>query len=105
VNLNAIESVSDRRAGGTGSGVVRAEHEVVNKQLCAPAKQVRQQRASFVSIKAILLINGHPRQCLPPLRQFIAAPREILLSLEQLEPLGKPLLACSGPVHHSSPFG
>src|SRR5262249_23782229 len=36
-------------------------------------------------------------------RQFVAAPREILLRLEQLEPHGEPLCTCLGLVfrHHS----
>src|SRR5262249_4836884 len=54
--------------------------------------------------ETVVLVEADPRQLLPPLRQLVAAPRELLLRGEQLEPRCQPLFACPGHVscHRSS---
>src|SRR5215510_1386352 len=95
MNLEAIEPVRDCRAGGTGGGVVGSEHQVVNKELRAPSKEVRKSSLSLVGLKSVAFLNPNPRQLLPHQRQLVAAPRVFLLRLEQLEPRRKPLFTCS----------
>src|SRR6266478_9424604 len=93
-----VEAVRDRGAGRAPGGVVGPEHEVIDEELRAPPEQTRQRSAPLISIKSILLINPNPRQLLPPPSQLVAAPREFLLCLEQLEPRGEPLFACPNPL-------
>src|SRR3989441_7807310 len=83
---------SDRRAVRAPRRVVGPEHEVVNEELRAPSEEVCQRGASLVGLESILLVDPDPRQLLPPLRQLVAAPRQLLLRLEQLEPLCEPSL-------------
>ena len=98
VDDKAVEPVRDRRAGRTPRRVVGPEHEVVDEELRAPSEEVCQRGAPLVGLESILLVDPDPRQLLPPLRQLVAAPRELLLRLEQLEPRCKPLFTCSGHV-------
>src|SRR5215813_8955496 len=92
---DAIEAVRDGRAGMAASPVVRSEHEVVDEELRAPAEEVGQRSVPFIGLKSIRLVDPDPRQLLPPLRQFVAAPRKLLLPLEQRAPRRKPCFACS----------
>jgi hypothetical protein len=106
VDDGSVEAIRDRRAGWAASGVVGSEHEVVDEELRAPLEKVCQRGAPRFGLESIRLVNPNPRQFLPPLRQHVAAPRELLLRLEQLEPGGEPFFACSGYVlrHRSSHF-
>src|SRR5437667_1231870 len=98
VHGEPVEAVRDRRAGRTPRLVVGPEHEVVDEELRAPSEEVCQRGAPLVGLESILLVDPNPRQLLPPLRQLVAAPRELLLRLEQLEPRGEPLVTCPGHV-------
>src|SRR6185369_9800925 len=77
---------------------------VVDEELRAPAEEVRQRGVPFIGVEAIVLVDLHPRQLLPPLRQLVAAPCELLLRREQLAPRREPLFPCAGLVfrHRSS---
>jgi len=77
---------------------------VVDEELRAPAEEVWQRGAPRVGLEAVLLVDANPWQLLPPPRQLVAATREFLLRLEQLQPRREPLLACPGHVlgHRSS---
>src|SRR5512145_2715386 len=94
----AVEPVRDRRAGRTPRRVVGPEHEVVDEELRAPPEEAFQGGASLVGLESILLVDPDPRQLLPPSRQLVAAPCELLLGLEQLEPRCQPLGTCPGHV-------
>ena len=89
------------RARRTPRGVVGAEHEVVDEELRAPSEKVLERGASLVGVEPVLLVDPDPRQRLPPLRELVAAPRQLLLRLEQLEPRGEPLVAGPGRVRRS----
>src|SRR5260370_440739 len=78
-----------RRVGGP-------EHEVVDEELRAPPEKIRQRGASLVGLESIVLLDANPRQRLPPPRQLVAAPRVLLLRLEQVDPRCKPILPCPG---------
>src|SRR5213592_3336289 len=91
VDDETVETVRDRRAGCTPCLVVGPEHEVVDEKLRAPSEEVCQRGAALVGLESVSLVDANPRQRLPLPRQFGAAPREILLRLEQLEPCCKPL--------------
>src|SRR5205085_8577757 len=52
--------------------------------------------APFIGVEPILLIDPDPGQLLPAPPELVAAPREFLLRLEQLEPRREPLFACPG---------
>ena len=106
VDDEAVEAVRDRRAGRTPCRVVGAEHEVVDEELRAPSEEIGQRGAALVGLEAVLLVDSNPRQLLPLPRQFVAAPGQLLLGLEQLQPGRKPLFTCSSLVigHWFSPF-
>src|SRR5215469_13294593 len=93
---NAVEAVCDRRARGTASGEVRPEHEMVDEELRAATEKVCQRGAPLVGFEAIPLIDRYPRQFLPLSCHLVAAMREFLLRLEQLEPSLQPLFLGSG---------
>src|SRR5262249_40723723 len=80
--------------GRTASHVVGPEHEVVDEELRAPLEQILERGAPLIGLEAILLADPNPRQLLPPLRHLIAAPRELLLRLKQVEPRFQPLVTC-----------
>src|SRR5262249_3388579 len=86
----------DRRAGRAAGGVVGPEHEVVDEELRASSEEVRQRSAPLVGLESIRLVDPNPRQSLPPMRKLVAAPRELLLRLEQLEPCCEPLFTSPG---------
>src|SRR5207245_3131771 len=73
-------------------------------QPLARFEDVCQRVAPLCGLDSILLVEPHPLQLLPPPRHLVAAPRELLLRLEQLEPRGEPLFTCPGSVlgHRSS---
>jgi hypothetical protein len=52
----------------------------------------------------MLACYSNPRQFLPPPRQLIAASRQSLLGLEQLQPGGKPLFTSSSSSHDFFPL-
>src|SRR5262249_14740290 len=68
------------------------------QELGAPAEEVRQRAAPLVGLESIRLVDADPGQLLPPSRQLVAAPRELLLRLEQLEPRRQPLFTGPGRV-------
>src|SRR2546425_1228219 len=98
VGDGAVEPVRDRRAGRTPGRVVRPEHEVVDEELRAPSEEVCQRGAAFIGLESVFLIDPEPRQLLTSPCQLVAAPRKLLLGLEQLEPRGEPVLPCPGRV-------
>jgi len=57
VDNGAAESVRDRRAGGTACLEVGPEHEVVDEELRAPAKEVRQRGTPFIGLESIRLVD------------------------------------------------
>src|SRR6516164_5624886 len=71
---------------------------MIDEELRTPSEQVRQRGAPLVGVESILLVDPNPGQFLPLLRQLVAAPRKLLLRLEQLEPCREPLLTCAGSV-------
>src|SRR5215469_11901370 len=106
VDDGAVEAVRDRRAGRTPCRVLGPEHEVVDEQLRASPEQIGEGRRALIGLEAVLLVDAEPGQLLPPPRQLVAAPRQRLLGLEQLQPRRKPLFTCSGLVigHGFFPF-
>src|ERR1051325_2122432 len=91
-----VEAVRNRRTARTPGFVVRSEHEMINEKLRATLKEVCQRSAPFVGFEPILLPNGNPRQFLSLSCDLVAAPRQFLFGLEQLQARGEPLIACSG---------
>src|SRR4029077_16629879 len=100
----AVEPVRDRRAGRTPCRVVGPEHEVVDEGLRAPSEEGCQRGAPVIGLESVLLVDPDPRQLLTLPHQLVAAPRQLLLRLEQPEPGCKPLFTRSGHVcrHRSS---
>jgi hypothetical protein len=104
---DAVEAVGDGGAGRAAGRVVGPEHEVIDKELRPPPKKVRQRGVAFVGLESILLPYRNPRKFLATARDLVAAIRQFLLLLEQVEPGGKPLFTRSGLVcghTSSSPF-
>src|SRR5450432_2470878 len=95
VDDGAIEAVCDCRAGRTPCCVVRSEHEVIDEQLRASAKQIREGRRTVVRFEVVLLVDPNPGQLAALPRHFVAALGQRLLGVEQLQPSSKPLRTCS----------
>jgi hypothetical protein len=64
---------------------------MIHEELRAAFEEIRQRGAPVFGVETVLLVNADPRQLLPPPRQLVTAPCQLLLRLEQLEPGGKPL--------------
>src|SRR5436305_5202170 len=94
----AVEPVGNRRAGRASGGVIRAEHEMIDEQLRTPVEQLSERLVARTGLKAIVLVDLHPRERLPPPGNFVALPGQRLLGFEQIEPLLQPLLAGPDPV-------
>jgi hypothetical protein len=77
---------------------------MIDEELRAAFEKVRQRGAPVVGVEAVLLVNADPWQRLPPPRQLVTAPRELLLRLEQFEPRCQPLFTCPGHVLHHRLF-
>jgi hypothetical protein len=60
------------------------------------SKEIAQRLFSLFGIEDIVLLEQNTRQLLTLLRQDIAAPRELLLGLEQRAPRCQPFNACPG---------
>jgi hypothetical protein len=69
---------------------------VIDEQLRASSEEIGEGRCTLVCLEAVLLVDANPGQFPPPPRQFVAAPRQRLLFLQQLQPGRKPLFTCSG---------
>ena len=69
---------------------------MIDEQLRASAEEIGEGRRALVGLEAVLLVDSNPGQLLPLPRQLVAAPRQRLLGLEQLQPGRKPLFTCSG---------
>ncbi len=88
-----VEVVGQARATRTGSGIARPEHDVVRKQLGAPVEELRQRLRPLFSRQGVLLVDAHPRELFPLLRELLAAGGVRLLLLVQLLASREPLLA------------
>jgi hypothetical protein len=95
VHGEAVKAVRVRRACRAAACVLGAEHEVIDDELRSSSEQIGKRRHALVGLKTVFLVNSNPRQPLPPLRQFVATPCQLLLGLEQLQPGRKPFITCS----------
>src|SRR5690349_19853329 len=95
----AAEPVRDGRTRRAAGDVLGPEHEVVDEQLRAAAEQVGERRRAVRRLELIVLVDGDPGQLLAAPGDLVAAARQLLLGLEQVEPRGQPLLAGADRVH------
>ena len=77
-----------------------AKHEVVDQQLRTAAEQVPQRRLALFGVEGIVARNSHPGQRLALARDFIAAPGEFFLGLQQVETGLEPLITGAYGVGH-----
>src|SRR6185437_14243644 len=77
----------------------------VDEQLRPPPEEVGQRCVAVLGLEDVVLLNRHPRQLPPALRQLVAAAGVLLLRVEQVEPGGQPLLAGAPRMrcHHRAP--
>src|SRR2546423_6866979 len=83
-----IDRVGDRGADGTARLVRRAEHEMVDEQLRATIEELGERLRPRLGLEAVVLLDRHPGELPPLLRERVAAPGELLLFREQL-PAGR----------------
>ena len=98
VRDEAVDAVRDRGVDRAASLVARAEHEVVDEQLTAAVKELRERPRAVVGVEAVLLLDADPRQLASLARQLVAQSRVLLLAGEQLLARGRPLVSRSDPV-------
>jgi hypothetical protein len=94
----AVHGVGDRRVHRATSVIARPEHEVVNQKLGSPVEQLAERLLAVVRIQAVVLLQPHPRQFTPPLRDLVAEPGVLLFADEERVARGEPFLTCSDPV-------
>src|SRR5260370_41739179 len=92
----AVEAARDRGAERTPCCVVGPEHEVIGEELRTSSEEIGERGGALVGLEAVLLVDSKPGQFLPLPREFVAAPRQRLLGLEQLQPGRQPLFTCPG---------
>jgi len=66
---------------------------VINEELRSPSEEISEGRFPFIDLEAVLLLDTNPRQFLPLSGKLVAAPRQLLLGFEQLDPGCGPFLA------------
>ena len=105
VDDGAIEGVRDRRAVRTPCRVLGPKHEMIDEELRTSSEESGKGRWALVGLEVVLLVDPHPGQSLSLARQSVAAPRQRLLGLEQLQPSRKSLFTCADLVigHGCSP--
>jgi hypothetical protein len=75
VHSEAVEAVRDRRTRRAAASVLRAKHEVINKELRASSEEISESGRALVGLETVILFDSNPQQLLTSLRQFVAAPR------------------------------
>jgi hypothetical protein len=98
VGDDAVEVVGDQGAAGASLPFVRkpepdAEHEVVDEELGAPPKEVRQALCAVLGVEAVRLLDRNPRQLLTHARDLVASVKVALLGFEQSSARRQPFLA------------
>ncbi len=91
MHADTVVIVGPEGTGLASSFPVRTQHEMVDEQLAASGKELRQRLPAFGRVEHIGLGHGFPRQVAPPLAQFIAQLRELLF-------LGEQRFACCQPL-------
>ncbi len=90
---NAVEGVGARGADRAAGLVARAEHEVVDEELGATVEELRQAPRALVGLEPVVLLDPHPWQLPPLLRELITEPGVFLLASQQLFAGRLPFLA------------
>ena len=78
------EGVRDRGADGTAGLVRGAEHEVVDEQLRATVEEVGERLRAVLGLEPVVLLDRHPGELPPLLRELVTAMGELLLLREEL---------------------
>ena len=102
VHDGAVEAVGDRRARRAAGLVLRPQHEVVDEELRAAGKQVREGCGATLGLEGVFLVDAHPRQLASFPRELVTPARVLLLRLQQLTARLQPLLACPLAAHGSA---
>jgi hypothetical protein len=97
-----FEMIDAQRAAHALQRLAGSLHDVLHEQLAATAEQVRKRDATLGRVEFVFLVDLHPGQGSPLLRQRIAATRELLLVLHELPALGDPLFTIDDAVHGDS---
>src|SRR5882724_12209641 len=91
VGQGAVEVVDQERAVGATRLPPRAEHEVIDDQLAAPGKEVRQGLLPARSVEDVVLVHLDHREPAAFPAQRVALAGELLLLGEQRLPGGNPV--------------
>ena len=98
VRQEPVEAVDHRRVHRVAGLVARPEHEVVDQELGATVKQLRQGPLTVVRVQAVLLLDRQPGKLTSLARQLVALTGVLLLQGEQLIACGLPFLGGHGRV-------
>src|SRR6266536_560569 len=83
---DAIDVIELERAPDAALAPVRAEHEMLDDQLAAPAEQVGQRLRAARPVEGVILFDLYPGQCPPLGAEPIAQPGELLFLAQELGP-------------------
>jgi hypothetical protein len=92
VITDPVEIIGPEGTTRTTFGPIRPEHEVIDDQLAAITKQIRQSFLARYGVENIGLFYPDPGECTPLLCQSVAHPREFLLLGQMCLTLGQPLV-------------
>ena len=95
VGDGAVGVIRHERAARAALRVLRAEHEVEDEKLRASVEQLRQSFCARIRPEGVLLVDPHPRERAPLLGEFVTAPGQLLLLLQQLLAFRQPRLTGS----------
>src|SRR5690349_8168758 len=98
----AVEAIGNGRARWATGGVVRAEHEVVDEHLRAPAEQLSERLHAVVGVEAVVLVDPDPRQLTAATGELVTAAGVRLLVVEEFESSLQPVLTATDRVRGHS---
>ena len=93
MHVDAVEVVGPERTAVAPLLPVGPEHEVVDRELTAPGKQVRERDAPFGSVEHVRLLDQGPRHRPALGGERVRLAHQRLLFGEHFEPGGGPVLS------------
>jgi len=106
VNGHAVGVVGHEGAALAALLPAGGQHELLHDELRATIEQIGELLAAIWSLKNVILFDRDPGQLSAQPGDLVAAPRQVLLGSEQIEPRFQPFLACYDRMgrHSLSPF-
>ncbi len=93
MNGHSVDVVRHEGAGWAALLPARSKHEMLHQKLLTALEQLGERDGAVGPTEDIRLIDLHPGQLPPQLRELVAAPRQVLLGGQQVQPGLEPAFA------------